>query len=163
MLLACGILCIVLDCHILLYMLTQIASPATSIAPRLPSNCEAPHMAVQYKSAGDAFERPVIVHRAVLGSVERMFAILTENFAGKWPLWLSPRQVSPPLCPRPSPCFLWPPEASHTLSSGMSRRFRAAHAYPGTSHCKHGQLSSELETLPQAGWPVRAKVRPLCR
>ncbi|KAJ1792287.1 threonyl-tRNA synthetase [Coemansia sp. RSA 1807] len=39
------------------------------------------------------FQRPVIIHRAVLGSVERMIAILTENFAGKWPLWLSPRQV----------------------------------------------------------------------
>eukprot|EP00803_Ostreobium_quekettii_P004623 evm.model.scf_474.4 EVM.evm.TU.scf_474.4 scf_474:55752-66411(-) len=38
-------------------------------------------------------ERPVMVHRAVLGSVERMLAILTENYAGKWPLWLSPRQV----------------------------------------------------------------------
>ena len=38
-------------------------------------------------------ERPVIVHRAVLGSVERMYAILTEHYAGKWPLWLSPRQV----------------------------------------------------------------------
>jgi len=37
--------------------------------------------------------RPVIVHRAILGSVERMFAILTEHFAGNWPLWLSPRQV----------------------------------------------------------------------
>jgi len=37
-------------------------------------------------------ERPVIVHRAVLGSVERMMAILTENFGGKWPFWLSPRQ-----------------------------------------------------------------------
>jgi threonyl-tRNA synthetase len=37
--------------------------------------------------------RPVIVHRAILGSVERMFAILTEHFAGKWPFWLSPRQV----------------------------------------------------------------------
>ena len=32
-------------------------------------------------------------HRAVLGSVERMMAILTEHFGGKWPLWLSPRQV----------------------------------------------------------------------
>lgn len=40
-----------------------------------------------------AYERPVIVHRAILGSVERMFAILTEHFAGKWPFWLSPRQV----------------------------------------------------------------------
>lgn len=38
-------------------------------------------------------ERPVIVHRAILGSVERMYAILTEHFAGKWPFWLSPRQV----------------------------------------------------------------------
>ncbi|KAG1680539.1 Threonine--tRNA ligase, cytoplasmic [Nymphon striatum] len=35
---------------------------------------------------------PVIIHRAILGSVERMIAILTENFAGKWPFWLSPRQ-----------------------------------------------------------------------
>jgi len=39
------------------------------------------------------FERPVIIHRAILGSVERMVAILTEHFGGKWPFWLSPRQV----------------------------------------------------------------------
>jgi threonyl-tRNA synthetase len=39
------------------------------------------------------FSRPVMIHRAVLGSVERMIAILTENYAGKWPFWLSPRQV----------------------------------------------------------------------
>ena len=37
--------------------------------------------------------RPVMIHRAILGSVERMTAILTEHFAGKWPFWLSPRQV----------------------------------------------------------------------
>lgn len=37
--------------------------------------------------------RPVMIHRAVLGSVERMIAILTEHYAGKWPLWLSPRQL----------------------------------------------------------------------
>lgn len=41
---------------------------------------------------GGAKERPVIVHRAVLGSVERMMSILTEHFGGKWPFWLSPRQ-----------------------------------------------------------------------
>lgn len=40
-----------------------------------------------------SMERPVIVHRAVLGSLERMYALLTEHFAGKWPLWLNPRQV----------------------------------------------------------------------
>lgn len=37
-------------------------------------------------------EKPVIIHRAILGSVERMIAILTESYAGKWPFWLSPRQ-----------------------------------------------------------------------
>lgn len=42
-------------------------------------------------------ERPVIIHRAILGSVERMFAILCEHYAGKWPFWLSPRQVCSPL------------------------------------------------------------------
>ncbi|MEE6457979.1 hypothetical protein FKM82_000132 [Ascaphus truei] len=42
---------------------------------------------------GDDKKRPVIIHRAILGSVERMIAILAENYGGKWPLWLSPQQV----------------------------------------------------------------------
>lgn len=33
-----------------------------------------------------------MIHRAILGSVERMVAVLTENYGGKWPFWLSPRQ-----------------------------------------------------------------------
>lgn len=37
--------------------------------------------------------RPVMIHRAILGSFERFMAVLTEHFAGKWPFWLSPRQV----------------------------------------------------------------------
>jgi threonyl-tRNA synthetase len=43
--------------------------------------------------ADHTYSRPVMIHRAILGSVERMIAILTENFGGKWPFWLSPRQV----------------------------------------------------------------------
>ena len=35
----------------------------------------------------------MIIHRAILGSLERFIAILTEHLSGKWPLWLSPRQV----------------------------------------------------------------------
>lgn len=38
------------------------------------------------------YARPVILHRAILGSVERMSGVLAEHFAGKWPFWLSPRQ-----------------------------------------------------------------------
>lgn len=37
---------------------------------------------------------PVIIHRAIFGSMERFIAIVTENFAGKWPFWLSPRQIA---------------------------------------------------------------------
>ena len=34
----------------------------------------------------------IVPCRAILGSAERMFAILTEHWGGKWPLWVSPRQ-----------------------------------------------------------------------
>lgn len=37
--------------------------------------------------------RPVIIHRAMAGSVERFAAILCEHYGGKWPFWLSPRQI----------------------------------------------------------------------
>ncbi|KAI3944482.1 hypothetical protein MKW92_044966 [Papaver armeniacum] len=42
-------------------------------------------------------DQPVMIHRAVLGSLERMLAILLEHFKGKWPFWLSPRQAI--VCP----------------------------------------------------------------
>jgi threonyl-tRNA synthetase len=52
---------------------------------------------LEYKSGvegggAESFQRPVMVHRAMLGSVERMAAVLTEHWGGKWPFWLSPRQ-----------------------------------------------------------------------
>lgn len=43
-------------------------------------------------SVKEGFARPVIIHRAILGSFERFIAILIEHFAGFWPFWLSPRQ-----------------------------------------------------------------------
>merc|ERR1712087_565564 len=45
------------------------------------------------KEEGKQFARPVLIHRAFLGSVERCFAILCEHYGGKWPFWLSPRQI----------------------------------------------------------------------
>lgn len=38
-------------------------------------------------------KRPIMIHRAIFGSIERFFGILTEHFAGKFPLWMSPRPV----------------------------------------------------------------------
>jgi len=37
--------------------------------------------------------RPVMIHRVVFGSIERFIAILTEHYAGAFPVWLSPVQV----------------------------------------------------------------------
>jgi len=45
------------------------------------------------KAPGAGMARPVMIHRAIIGSFERFIAILCEHFAGKWPFWLSPRQI----------------------------------------------------------------------
>jgi threonyl-tRNA synthetase len=42
----------------------------------------------------NSIKRPVIIHRALLGSIERFMAILIEHYAGKWPFWLNPNQAS---------------------------------------------------------------------
>jgi threonyl-tRNA synthetase len=48
---------------------------------------------LEYTGDDNARHRPVMVHRALFGSVERFFAILTEHYAGAFPLWLSPEQL----------------------------------------------------------------------
>ncbi|WP_233416753.1 threonine--tRNA ligase [Halovulum marinum] len=47
----------------------------------------------EYVGEDGAKHRPVMLHRAILGSFERFIGILIENYAGKFPLWLAPRQV----------------------------------------------------------------------
>jgi threonyl-tRNA synthetase len=58
------------------------------VDPNLPERLDA-----TYIGADGAKHRPVMLHRAVLGSFERFIGILIENFAGKLPFWLAPRQV----------------------------------------------------------------------
>jgi threonyl-tRNA synthetase len=50
-------------------------------------------LGASYIGADDARHVPVMLHRAVLGSFERFLGILIENYAGRFPLWLSPVQV----------------------------------------------------------------------
>ena len=50
-------------------------------------------LSAHYIGEDDQRHVPVMLHRAVLGSMERFIGILIENFAGKFPLWLSPVQV----------------------------------------------------------------------
>lgn len=48
---------------------------------------------LEYTDQDGERKRPVMIHRALFGSIERFFGILIEHFAGRFPLWLSPRQV----------------------------------------------------------------------
>ena len=46
-----------------------------------------------YIDKENAKQRPIMIHRAIFGSLERFFGILTENYAGAFPLWVAPTQV----------------------------------------------------------------------
>lgn len=48
---------------------------------------------LQYVGEDNTMHRPVVIHRAVSGSIERFIAILVEHFAGAFPVWLAPEQV----------------------------------------------------------------------
>jgi threonyl-tRNA synthetase len=48
---------------------------------------------LEYRAADGGFERPAIIHYAIYGSFERFTAVITEHFAGAFPLWLAPVQV----------------------------------------------------------------------
>ncbi|KAJ3135189.1 54S ribosomal protein L39, mitochondrial [Physocladia obscura] len=48
---------------------------------------------LHYVAQDGTHHTPVMIHRAVLGSVERMMGILMEHYNGRWPFWLSPRQA----------------------------------------------------------------------
>nr|WP_144018550.1 threonine--tRNA ligase [Demequina sp. NBRC 110051] len=48
---------------------------------------------LEYTAPDNTRQRPVMIHRALFGSIERFFAILTEHYAGAFPVWLSPVQV----------------------------------------------------------------------
>ena len=50
-------------------------------------------LGAEYIGEDGAKHRPVMLHRAILGSFERFLGILIENYAGKMPFWLAPRQV----------------------------------------------------------------------
>ena len=50
-------------------------------------------LGAEYVSEDNNRETPVMLHRAILGSLERFIGILIENYGGAFPLWLAPNQV----------------------------------------------------------------------
>lgn len=58
------------------------------VDPNLPERFE-----LEYMDKDGQKKRPIMIHRALFGSIERFFAILLEHYAGDFPVWLSPVQV----------------------------------------------------------------------
>jgi threonyl-tRNA synthetase len=58
------------------------------VDPNLPERFE-----LEYTDRDGQKKRPIMIHRALFGSIERFFAILLEHYAGAFPLWLAPVQV----------------------------------------------------------------------
>ncbi len=48
---------------------------------------------LEYTDSDGQPKRPIMIHRALYGSIERFLAILIEHFAGRFPLWLNPRAI----------------------------------------------------------------------
>jgi len=48
---------------------------------------------LEYTAHDGSRQRPIMLHRAIFGSIERFFGILIEHFGGRFPLWISPRQI----------------------------------------------------------------------
>lgn len=74
------------------YMTAETTTKAKAVEPS-ESHADLAANPKGHKIPGPGRARPVMLHRAIIGSFERFMAILTEHFAGKWPFWLSPRQV----------------------------------------------------------------------
>src|SRR5207253_3426412 len=71
---------------------------------------------IEYMGEDNERHRPVMIHRAILGSVERFAGVLIEHYAGAFPLWLAPEQVR-----------LVPVADRHVEHAGaLAERFRSA-------------------------------------
>src|SRR6478735_527437 len=71
---------------------------------------------LHYVGADNERHRPIMIHRALFGSVERFFAVLLEHYAGAFPAWLAPEQV------RILPVSEAHADYAHDVAAGLRRQ-----------------------------------------
>jgi len=71
---------------------------------------------LEYVAADGSRQRPIMIHRAIFGSLERFFAIMVENYAGDFPFWLAPEQIR----------LLPVSDGALEFASGLQSQMRAA-------------------------------------
>ena len=96
---------------------------------------------LEYTAADGSRQRPVMIHRALFGSIERFFGILTEHYAGAFPAWLAPVQV-----------VGIPVADGHVRVPGRRCRATEVHA-----------VSGPRSTPATTGWPRRSSTTPTRR
>ncbi|MCJ1326759.1 hypothetical protein MMC10_003424 [Thelotrema lepadinum] len=135
------------------YQSPPSSSPSFSSEPPFPALCQTPPP----PSPPLTLLTPILIHRAVLGSLERFLALLIEHYAGHFPLWLSARQVkiltlndtpavvahAKSIASLLSPTF----SPSHQDSNGQ-RRFRPAQLQPLTSPHTDFVVDVNAEPIP---------------
>ena len=106
---------------------------------QLPS---AERLDATYIGADNQKHHPIMLHRAVLGSIERFFGILIENFAGNFPAWLCPQQVAMiPVAPA------FNDYAEEIMNKLLDAGFRAG-ADLGSDNMKGKIKTAQLQKIP---------------
>jgi len=91
-------------------------------------------------------QRPIMIHRAIFGSLERFFGILTENYAGEFPLWMAPMQVR----------LLPVTDEVSEYTEGVAKKLREAGVR--VEICTGQRLAKLVRTAEKAKIPVMAVV-----
>ncbi len=74
---------------------------------------------LEYVAADGSRARPIMIHRAIFGSLERFFGVMVENYAGDFPFWLAPEQLR--LLPVTDEALPWAEELKERLKSAGIR------------------------------------------
>ena len=101
---------------------------------------------LSYVDRENAKQRPIMIHRAIFGSLERFFGMLTENYAGEFPLWLAPIQVR----------LLPVTDEVSDYTEGVAKKLRDAGVR--VEICTGQRLAKLVRTAEKAKIPVMAVV-----
>ncbi|KAI0238308.1 hypothetical protein L0F63_006543 [Massospora cicadina] len=109
---------------------------------------------LKYKLPDGGSAAPVIIHRAVFGSIERILAILTEHYRGRWPFWLNPRQAI--ICPTVAA-----QSYAESVHAALSQSFERSHLpiHLDLDRSK-GNLSTMIKSAQQAQYSLMLVVGP---
>ena len=113
---------------------------------------------LSYTASDGSRQQPVVLHRALFGSIERFFGVLTEHYAGAFPAWLAPVQVvGIPIADEHVPHL---PASRRSCGRGAS----ASTSTPPTTACRRRSATTRPRRCRSCCWRAARTSRPVrCR